>query len=211
MANTDPEYVVLEPASSAGAPSRWPWVLGFLALLVLGVIVIFVMKEKEEPERIAKNDVNNAKMLFDEMGKASDLEPTPKPKEPPEKTSDVVTLPVAPMLKPRIMTVYFEFNSSYLSEDGTLSLNEFYSGIKGTEGSFVLEGHTCSLGPEDYNRILSEGRAKGVADRIKDLRRYDEKEISIQYYGETDPVSANDTVEGRRKNRRVEVTFNPKN
>ena len=69
--------------------------------------------------------------------------------------------------------------------------------------SLVIEGHTDSTGPEEFNMQLSEQRAKIVYDYMleKGLKM---KEVTYKGYGETKPVEDNNTAEGRRANRRIE-------
>ncbi|MGH8442558.1 MAG: OmpA family protein [Nevskiaceae bacterium] len=65
-------------------------------------------------------------------------------------------------------------------------------------------GHTDSVGAERYNQSLSERRADSVkAYLVK--HGVDESRIRVAGYGEAKPRATNDTVEGRRLNRRVEI------
>jgi len=68
--------------------------------------------------------------------------------------------------------------------------------------SVTIEGHTDSVGSEQYNQVLSQNRAQAVADY---LVRYglDVNRIKAIGYGETVPAASNDTPEGRFENRRV--------
>ncbi|NJM26970.1 MAG: OmpA family protein, partial [Bacteroidia bacterium] len=54
-----------------------------------------------------------------------------------------------------------------------------------------------------YNLQLSERRAKAVAAYLTDKGVSSER-ITVEFYGESKPAEANDTRDGRRKNRRVE-------
>ncbi len=67
-----------------------------------------------------------------------------------------------------------------------------------------VAGHTDAVGDEAYNRHLSEQRAESVKDYLVKLGVAAER-ISVVGYGEVQPRSTNDTVEGRRLNRRVEI------
>jgi OOP family OmpA-OmpF porin len=74
-----------------------------------------------------------------------------------------------------------------------------------------LDGHTCNIGTKSYNYKLSRQRAEEV-------RRYLMRELgvpseffNINAYGEDRPVATNNTREGRRRNRRVDVVFIVKN
>jgi outer membrane protein OmpA-like peptidoglycan-associated protein len=67
-----------------------------------------------------------------------------------------------------------------------------------------VEGHTDSVGGEEYNQKLSESRAKSVRDYlIKESVNPDS--ITSRGFGKTRPVASNDTAAGRQQNRRVEL------
>ena len=70
--------------------------------------------------------------------------------------------------------------------------------------SIEIAGHTDAVGPEDYNQRLSEQRAEAVKAYLVE-RGVAADRISVVGYGELQPRSTNDTVEGRRLNRRVEI------
>ena len=70
--------------------------------------------------------------------------------------------------------------------------------------NILLEGHTDSDGPDDYNLALSERRARSVSAYLA-THEVATARVSIMWYGEVQPVADNATVEGKRLNRRVEV------
>jgi outer membrane protein OmpA-like peptidoglycan-associated protein len=70
----------------------------------------------------------------------------------------------------------------------------------------LIEGHTDSSGPEDYNLTLSEKRAKAVASYLASLG-VDPRRFTTVGYGELQPIADNDTPEGRQKNRRVDIAI----
>ncbi len=67
-----------------------------------------------------------------------------------------------------------------------------------------VEGHTDATGRDDYNQKLSEDRAGSVRDYLVE-QKVSEDSITAKGFGKTRPVAPNDTAEGRRKNRRVEI------
>lgn len=69
-----------------------------------------------------------------------------------------------------------------------------------------VEGHTDATGSDDYNLKLSEQRAQSVSDFLK-AQSIDPSRLQAVGYGKTRPVADNDTAEGRRKNRRVEIVI----
>ena len=66
-----------------------------------------------------------------------------------------------------------------------------------------LRGHTDNQGTVEFNRRLSEARAKAVMDYLV-ARGIDAKRLRYRGFGKSMPVDTNDTPEGRRRNRRVE-------
>ena len=66
-----------------------------------------------------------------------------------------------------------------------------------------LEGHTDSIGPDDYNMKLSKRRAESVKKYLVEKFGTEASRIGTIGYGESAPVATNDTEEGRQKNRRV--------
>ena len=67
-----------------------------------------------------------------------------------------------------------------------------------------VEGHTDSIGTDEYNRHLSEQRADAVRDYLVQQGISDDA-ITASGFGKSEPVASNDTPEGRQQNRRVEL------
>ena len=67
-----------------------------------------------------------------------------------------------------------------------------------------ISGHTDNIGPAQYNKTLSENRAKAVADYLK-AKGIDPERIEAKGYGFDKPVADNQSEEGRAKNRRTEL------
>jgi len=103
--------------------------------------------------------------------------------------------------------ILFEFNKSDLSAESKQSLTKFAETVNKYEDTkIILEGHTDSVGSEEYNLQLSEKRAKAVADFVKNLAVGGER-LSEIGYGELQPIADNNTAEGRQLNRRVEIAI----
>lgn len=70
--------------------------------------------------------------------------------------------------------------------------------------SVVIEGHTDSVGSEDYNYGLSQRRADAVKSYLVN-QGVSAARLVTEGKGETSPVASNDSATGRQQNRRVEV------
>jgi outer membrane protein OmpA-like peptidoglycan-associated protein len=70
----------------------------------------------------------------------------------------------------------------------------------------AVEGHTDSIGGDDYNQQLSEHRAQSVRDYLVQ-QGISQQDIEAHGFGKTEPIAGNDTAEGRQQNRRVELVL----
>jgi len=68
----------------------------------------------------------------------------------------------------------------------------------------AVEGHTDSVGGDQYNQTLSEQRAEAVRDYFVQ-QGISGSAVDAQGFGKTEPIASNDTPEGRQQNRRVEL------
>ena len=101
----------------------------------------------------------------------------------------------------------FATNSSSLNQKTKDNLSELAATLKKYEDTNILiEGHTDSTGADEYNQTLSEKRANAVSGYLMTLGVTGQR-LSTVGYGEGQPVAENETVEGRQKNRRVEVAI----
>ena len=71
--------------------------------------------------------------------------------------------------------------------------------------SLIFEGHTDSVGTLAYNQRLSAGRAQAVASYITQKAVIPESTITVRSFAYLRPRAPNNTVQGRQRNRRVEV------
>src|SRR2546427_13250952 len=69
-----------------------------------------------------------------------------------------------------------------------------------------VEGHTDSVGSDDYNQQLSEKRSGAVRDYLVQ-QGISADAIEAQGLGKTEPVASNETAEGRQQNRRGEMVI----
>ncbi len=72
------------------------------------------------------------------------------------------------------------------------------------ERKVLIEGHTDSVGGDQYNLGLSINRAEAVRDALMEMG-IDSARIRTKGYGKKFPVASNDTPAGRQRNRRVEI------
>ena len=106
-------------------------------------------------------------------------------------------------------TVYFKTGSAVLLPEAKAELDTIAAWAKSDDAKgWILEvlGYADARGSNMYNRRLSERRANAVIDYL--VRNHDlplHRVIQPFGWGEDKPVAENTTVDGRSKNRRVEV------
>lgn len=107
------------------------------------------------------------------------------------------------------------FDSGILFETGKSSLQptakaniEKLSRIlnKYEDTNILIEGHTDSDGTEEFNQTLSEARANSVSNYAKGQGVTGQR-ITTAGYGELQPIASNETTDGKRLNRRVEIAI----
>jgi outer membrane protein OmpA-like peptidoglycan-associated protein len=69
-----------------------------------------------------------------------------------------------------------------------------------------VEGHTDSVGTDEYNQTLSEQRGTSVRDYLTG-QGMAAASVTSKGFGESQPIASNDTVPGRQQNRRVELVI----
>jgi OOP family OmpA-OmpF porin len=106
----------------------------------------------------------------------------------------------------KVGNIYFEYDKFELKPQEKDELNQLGKFLQANPQAFVaLQGFCDNRGTPEYNMKLSRDRAEAVADYLVKNFKLDSGRVTAMWYGEGNPVASNDTVEGRAKNRRVEV------
>ncbi|HUP61120.1 MAG TPA: OmpA family protein [Thermoanaerobaculia bacterium] len=101
--------------------------------------------------------------------------------------------------------ILFDFNSADLRSASRSTLNSLAANFSQyPDNQVIVEGHTDSVGSQEYNQKLSERRAANVADHLID-RGVPNTNMLVVGYGKLRPKADNATAEGRQLNRRVEI------
>lgn len=105
----------------------------------------------------------------------------------------------------KVDKLYFEADSATIQPASYAVLEEIYTFLNENNNvSIEIGGHTNSLPEDAYCDRLSTARAKNIAEYLYD-KGIPESRISYKGYGKRQPIASNQTVEGRRKNQRVEI------
>lgn len=103
--------------------------------------------------------------------------------------------------------ILFEFDSDHLVKgeaDKTLAKLVEYLHKSPKFTRMVIEGHSCSIGSQEYNLDLSKRRAQTIRRWLIDKFKLDPKKVDAVGYGPTRPLGDNGNFQGRQMNRRVE-------
>jgi outer membrane protein OmpA-like peptidoglycan-associated protein len=119
------------------------------------------------------------------------------------KTLDIATIAVGQTI--RVDKLYFEADSSTIKPESYAVLEEIYAFLNENDKVKIeIGGHTNSLPEDAYCDKLSTARAKDIAEYLYE-KGIPQSRIAYKGYGKRQPVASNQTVDGRRKNQRVEI------
>jgi outer membrane protein OmpA-like peptidoglycan-associated protein len=104
------------------------------------------------------------------------------------------------------VSVTFGFDKAVLTKDDKDQLDTFAASL-GNAKSYILEvtGGTDSTGPAQYNYDLSQRRADAVVQYLASKYGIQAHRFYLIGIGKDKEVASNDTADGRKQNRRVEV------
>ncbi|GAG96710.1 unnamed protein product, partial [marine sediment metagenome] len=104
--------------------------------------------------------------------------------------------------------IQFPPNSAHLWESEKQKLRQIADIVKiYPSRDILITGHTARIGTEESSQILSEQRARAVGDFLLSPGAVKETRVMIQGMGSQKPLADNSTEEGRKINRRVEITI----
>lgn len=133
-------------------------------------------------------------VFYDEVI-VEEAKPAPKPAPAPAPEIEEVI---------SFRSVNFDFDSSAIKPEMEPILDEAAMILMDMNKPVVLEGHTCNIGAEAYNQGLSERRAASVMKYLE-AKGVSAMKMETIGFGESNPVADNNTEEGRRLNRRVDI------
>ncbi|HEU4689319.1 MAG TPA: OmpA family protein [Vicinamibacterales bacterium] len=106
--------------------------------------------------------------------------------------------------------VLFDFGQASLRPEARERLSRLSGVLLAYPGPYTLEfeGHTDSIGSDEFNNRLSDARAAAVRDYVVGAGISGERVVGARGFGKANPVANNETAEGRQQNRRVEIVIN---
>lgn len=164
-----------------------------LVLALIGLMTISLQACKTK--KIAAKPVPPVTKAVEEPVKA----PSPAPVEKKEEA------PVPEKPNYTFDNIQFEFNSGVLKTASFATLDQVATEMKKDETvKFILNGHSSAEGTPEHNMSLSVDRANSVKSYLVNAG-IPAANMTIKGFGATQPMTSNDTEEGKVLNRRVEI------
>jgi outer membrane protein OmpA-like peptidoglycan-associated protein len=102
--------------------------------------------------------------------------------------------------------IYFEFGKATIREESEPVLRQIAEIMhQNPTWKLSVDGHTDSIGGDAYNVDLSQRRAEAVKVALVERYHVTASRLNTSGYGASRPKETNDTIEGRARNRRVEL------
>lgn len=197
MGKKDDTFEMLD--NTLDTPKKSIILLIIIGLLVTGGISAFALKHLNQPNTLPAV----GELVNDEITSPNNAAPT-------DSSAEINSPPVNPLPSTPIEAVInFGEASAALSPEQLAKIETFYQQIKGTPGTIQINGYTDDVGPDEEGLILSAKRADNVATSLQVLKNDSRFTLTINSYGEENPVGDNTTILGRQENRRVELKFTP--
>jgi outer membrane protein OmpA-like peptidoglycan-associated protein len=106
-----------------------------------------------------------------------------------------------------VYSIYFSFNSNTIREESQPTLKEISEVLRRhPDWKLRVDGHTDNIGSAPYNLDLSKRRAGSVRETLVKQYGVQAGRLLTGGYGASRPKDTNDTLEGRARNRRVELS-----
>ena len=108
-----------------------------------------------------------------------------------------------------IFSIYFGGGSYHIDGQQAQELSQWLKQFPGLEDYEIsVHSHTDDIGSREYNDRLSQLRSEAARNRLL-KKGIPNDHISIEDFGELNPVYDNNTWEGKLKNRRVDIIIKP--
>ena len=121
-------------------------------------------------------------------------------------TIDAIEAALADSGRANVYSIYFTFDSNELRAESSGTLNRIAAILqRHPDWKLSVNGHTDDVASDAYNLELSRKRAEAVKNALVERHGVEAPRLTTKGFGESQPVDTNETLEGRARNRRVEL------
>lgn len=163
--------------------------------------------------RIQRNQISQINMANTTMDNIVWVEATSQIIQPPAQAAprqmvkaEQLSKALAEPGKKIDLTVNFEFDSDKILAEGHAQIDEIARALKSPAlagAQIRVEGHTDDKGSDAYNKDLSYRRSVSVRRALTEKYSINGDQLSVEGFGESQPVASNSDEQGRSLNRRV--------
>lgn len=168
-----------------------------------------------EPSK-AEDAIKSVLPSADEGGAQQEKNALPAPKQEKSKTDpvsskeDVQTIEPLPIMKEKV-NIQFDINSNEIDNTSYTTLDKIAAYLMNhPDVKVFVRGYTDNSGSSGYNESVSRFRANAVKSYLIGKGAYPNN-IEVFAMGAVNPIASNNTYEGRKRNRRVEIEFQQQN
>ncbi|MBX9852377.1 MAG: OmpA family protein [Cytophagaceae bacterium] len=139
--------------------------------------------------------------------KAKDCDGFYNTNEKPEDKISEADMNLSEKFVKELPPIYFEFNSFAINTTSKANLELWGKYLLANPTAKIeIGGHTDGIGSDAYNKLLSDKRVNSVKEYLISTGVSPDR-VTLVSYGKSKPIATNETEEGRKKNRRVEITI----
>ena len=161
-------------------------------IIALGLLVASpLMARRLTTTQMRENTIRINALEIEEPAPQPVPEPVPEPPVNEEFTLDSGRL-------------NFDFDKSVVKPQYFELLRNVKDYVEQNNLNLRIIGHTDSKGTDAYNMALGMRRAKAVRDKLLEFGLNPARIVGVESMGESDPISTNDTEQGRFENRRIQ-------
>ena len=132
--------------------------------------------------------------------------PVPLSTGAPAAAQGALEQELASTRKADVYSIYFSFNSDAIRAESEPTLKDIADILRRhPDWRLAVNGHTDGIGGDDSNLELSRRRAAAVTAALTTRYGIDAGRLRFAGFGKSQPRDTNDTLEGRARNRRVEL------
>lgn len=201
------------------------WLIGLFGILVVGGGIWYYASGKTDPaakastSNVSSDPASVVAPVTPAKEKVSGTDTTavaqvksPAIKEDPIRKTSLDAAPAQlptkalKALNHTVPVTFVQGSSSFASTNSALIKRIVAYLIKNPAVSIHIDGYASSDGPIALNQQISQARADAFKNHLSSLN-IETSRISATGKGIENPVASNKTVSGRKKNRRVEITF----
>lgn len=116
--------------------------------------------------------------------------------------------PIADVVSKGSWSITFDTGKATITPEGQTTLTKLAKNLMvGEDLALEIDGHTDNTGNPEANMTLSKNRAEAVKTFLHNYSpgSFPNERFSIKAFGQTKPTASNDTPDGQRKNRRVDI------